>query len=726
MSVFVPYLRGIYQPTCSYQVGKSQYSSVLLDKTAREIRLRKTNILLTVLLFLSLPVSSDIAIPRANLFSPPDLVDVQLSPDGQYISYLALDGDRVNIWLAQTTTPAKAYPLINEKGHSLFRYKWAVNSKYIIYQTGKQLSYWKDSRDEGYVVYSVGIDNGKVLALTPSLDRRIKFTTSKHYPDEIFISPSERAPLPRNALRVNIVDAKRTVVTGTQDLAPLYADQQFIAKLATQWGPSGGIDLLIPAINGNWKHVLSLSSAERPSYKFFGFNAQGKVAYIASPEGHDRAGLFSLDTQTGQRQLLARPETGEVIGLLLDQQHLHGIAYRSRHLRSSWTVLDEKFAKDFRYLQQLNSGDMQIHSRTTDDAHWLVSYLPGNKVAQYYLYERKQGKATFLFSESKERDAQVFSLPQAVVIPARDGLKMVGYLTLPRKMKQDGQDKRLKKIPVVIWIHGGPVSREYWRFDTQAQWLADRGYGFLNINYRGSAGFGRAFVEAGYGEWGRKMQSDILDAAQWLIKEEIAEAGKIAVMGLSYGGYATLNALADGPGLFACGIQTVGLSDLNLFLDTLTEYEATIEDNSQRTAFRSRLERDRKQIGDDNRTPSGRAGLLSRSPISRAREISQPVMIVHGERDRGVLPEHSNRMVAALQNHKAAVTYLSYANEGHGLFHVENRRSFAAVSEVFLQQCLGGEAEPLSQADFAGASLSVPVGAERVPGLGAFLQSGLN
>jgi dipeptidyl aminopeptidase/acylaminoacyl peptidase len=291
----------------------------------------------------------------------------------------------------------------------------------------------------------------------------------------------------------------------------------------------------------------------------------------------------------------------------------------------------------------------------------------------------------------------------AVVIPSRDGMHLVSYYTLPVGCGSKDDHRPATPLPMVLLVHGGPWARDTWGYDPLHQWLANRGYAVLSVNFRGSTGLGKAFINAANREWGTRMHDDLLDAVEWATQQGIADADRIAIMGGSYGGYATLAGLTFTPDTFACGVDIVGPSNLVTLLESIPPY------------WQPQIELFATRVG-DHRTDEGRAFLTERSPLRYADRIQRPLLIGQGANDPRVKQPESDQIVDAMQANDIPVTYALYPDEGHGFARPENSLSFYAIAEAFLAACLGGGYEPIGD-DFRGSSLTVPVGAEHVPGL---------
>jgi len=326
-----------------------------------------------------------------------------------------------------------------------------------------------------------------------------------------------------------------------------------------------------------------------------------------------------------------------------------------------------------------------------------------NGPVRYYHYNRDTQKAKFLFSVRRELERAPLVAMHPVVVRSRDGLELVSYLSLPKGADPDGNGRPKQPLPLVLWIHGGPWARDGWGLNPVHQWLANRGYAALSVNYRGSTGFGKAFINAANREWGRKMHEDVLDAVAWAVREGVADPKRIAITGGSYGGYETLVSMTMSPEVFACGVDLVGISNLVTWMQNVPEYWIPIMP----------LLKDR--VG-DVATDEGRAFLMERSPISYADKIVRPLLIGQGANDPRVPQQESDQLVKAMQDHQIPATYVLYSDEGHGFARPENSISFWAVMEAFLAQHLGGRYEPIGK-DFEGSTIQVAAGAEGVPGL---------
>jgi len=318
----------------------------------------------------------------------------------------------------------------------------------------------------------------------------------------------------------------------------------------------------------------------------------------------------------------------------------------------------------------------------------------------FYLYDRRARRADFLFTNRESLEGYSLAKMHPVVIPARDGLALVSYYSLPAEW--NGYEVPDRPLPLVLWIHGGPWSRDSWGYNAIHQLYANRGYTVMSVNYRGSTGFGKAHLNAGNLEWGRKMHEDIIDAVNWAVAKGIADPGKVAITGGSYGGYETLVGMCFSPDLFACGVDLVGPSNLVTFMETLPPYWAPL------------LEVFAKRVG-DHRTEKGRKMLSERSPLSRVGAIMKPLLIAQGANDPRVKRSESDQLVAAMKGKGIPVVYLLYPDEGHGFARPQNNLPFMAIVEAFLAKQLGGRFEALGSA-LEGTSLKIEAGQDSISG----------
>jgi dipeptidyl aminopeptidase/acylaminoacyl peptidase len=340
--------------------------------------------------------------------------------------------------------------------------------------------------------------------------------------------------------------------------------------------------------------------------------------------------------------------------------------------RSEWQVLDPSIQADFDALRKVRDGDFSVVSRDLADTKWIVAFDLDNAPVSYYVYDRATKKAGFLFTNRPKLEKFKLAAMKPGSFQSRDGLTIHAYLTLP-------VDKDPKNLPLILNVHGGPWGRDTWGLDNEAQWMANRGYAVLQINFRGSTGYGKAFLNAGDREWGAKMHDDILDSKQWAIAQGYADPNRICIYGGSYGGYATLVGVAFTPAEFTCGVDIVGPSNLVTLLKSIPPYWEPV-----RALFRQRVGHEETQ----------KDFLESRSPLFKAGQIQVPLLIAQGANDPRVKQAESDQIVAAMRKNAKPVEYIVFPDEGHGFARPENRLKFYAAAEMFLAKYLGGTAQP--------------------------------
>ena len=642
-------------------------------------------------------------IPRKVLFGNPDKIQPSLSPDGVHLAFLAPVDGVLNIWVGPADDPDAARPVTHDRGRGIQEYFWAYTNKHILYIQDRD-------GDENWRIYSVDISNGRVQELTPltGVQARI-YNISHKFPSEILIGLNNRDARLHDVYRLNIETGELTlIVENTENFFDFLSDDMYNVRFAMRFTADGGMEML-KAVKGRWELFIRISQEDSLTTVPLGFDKSGKILYMFDSRGRDTSALVALDLESGSQQVLFETPKADVSDVLIHPTERTVQAVAFTYERKHWHVLDTALADDFEYLQTVANGDIEVVSRTLDDRFWVVAYEVDNGPIRYYLYNRSQKQARFLFTNQKALEGIPLAKTYPVFIPARDGLTLVSYVTLPVWSDPDGDGRPSQPLPMVLLVHGGPWGRDRWGYEPVRQWLANRGYAVLNVNFRGSTGFGKKFINAGDREWGGKMHDDLVDAVQWAISEKIADPNRIAIMGGSYGGYATLVGLTFTPELFACGVDICGPSNLVTFMNSIPPYWVPM------------IELFKKRVG-DHTTEEGRQFLLSRSPLTYVDRIRKPLLIGQGANDPRVKQSESDQIVQTMQAKNIPVTYVLFPDEGHGFVRPENRLAFFAVAEVFLAQHLGGRYEPIGD-DLKGSSIIVPVGDKEIPGLSEALRN---
>ncbi len=635
-------------------------------------------------------------IPRRVFFGNPDRTQVTISPDGAHLAWLAPRNGVLNVWVAPRERPADARPVTADAGRGIRFYAWAYTGRDILYIQDK-------GGDENWRVYSADVNTGEVGDLTPFDGVAAQIVGLSHRrPDELLVALNNRDPQWHDIYRVNLTTGERTLLLQHDRFIGVEVDDDLTIRAAIQMTPSGGLDIF-RADGDDWTLWQAFPAEDMLTASTVGFDKTGHVLYLRDSRDRDTAALVAIDITTGERSLLAADERADADLVLRHPTERHVQAVAFDYERKEWQVLDPAIAADMAFLRGVTDGDAEITSRSLDDRFWLVAYVVDDGPVRYYLYDRQRQAADFLFTNRAELEGLPLANMRPAVVPARDGLNLVVYYTLPPGSDSDGDGIPDAPLPLVFIPHGGPWGRDTWGFNGWHQWLANRGYAVLSVNFRSSTGFGKSFTNAGDFEWGGKILADQQDGVQWAIAQGIADPARVAVMGGSFGGYSTLAGLTFYPEVFACGVDIVGPSNLITLLETIPPY------------WKPMIELFTMRVG-DHRTEEGRALLKAHSPLTYVDRIVRPLLIAQGANDPRVKQAESDQIVTAMQARGIPVAYALYPDEGHGFARPQNNLSFAALAEAFLARCLGGRVQPIGD-DLTGSSLTVPIGAEEVPGL---------
>ncbi len=609
-------------------------------------------------------------IPRDVLFGNPEKSAPQLSPDGKFIAYLRSDKKNVlQVWVRTTVPPPgeeNDKPVTGDPKRGIRQFFWA--------QDGKHLLYLQDTGgDENFHLFAVDIETKKARELTPYKGVRVQgVETDKKHPNEILVGLNKKNPAMFDMHRIKLDTGEVTLDTENPGLAVAFAvDAKFQVRGVTVAKPAGGYELKVKGDDGKWATVKEIGEDDQGAIAAFG--ADNTTVWAIHNVGANASRLIKMDLKAGKEEVIAGDPDYDVSGAVIDEDKRIPLAVSFTKARTEWKVLDESVKDDFAALAKLHAGDFAVASRTADGQLWLVSYNVDNGPAAYYLYDRKEKKGKLLFVNiPKLADAKLAAM-EPVSFDSRDGLKLHGYLTKPLGVEA-------KNLPTVLLVHGGPWARDSWGYSPMPQWLANRGYAVLQLSFRGSTGYGKKFLNAGNREWAGKMHDDLLDGVKWLTDKGISDPKKVAIMGGSYGGYATLVGLSFTPEVFAYGVDIVGPSNINTLLKTIPPYWAPMK-----AMFA-------KRVGDIEKDADF---LEKRSPLYRADQITKPLLIGQGANDPRVKQAESDQIVKAMRDKKLAVEYVVYPDEGHGFVRPENRLHFFALTEQFLAKHLGGRAEPI-------------------------------
>lgn len=645
-------------------------------------------------------------IPRDVLFGNPQRAMARLSPDGKYLSFMAPVDGVLNVWVGPADDMQQARPITKEKVRPVPGYSWAYDSKHILYSQDT-------NGNENFHLFATNVDTAETKDLTPIDGVRAELQeVSEKFPNEILVGLNDRDKQLHDIWRINIDTGEKKLVEENPGVAGYLTDDDFNVRIALNYTPTGGQVWLVREGDGEqqqWKEFIEFGPEDAMTSGPAGFDKSNRTLYFQDSRNRNTAGLFAMNLDDGKVTLVAENPKADAGGVLAHPTEKTIQAVSFDYSRNEWKILDEAIQADFDYLKTVQAGDIIVADRTQDDKKWIVAFLQDDGPVKTYLYEREpEKKATFLFQNRDDLDDYELVKMHTPVIKSRDGLDLVSYLSLPPGSDPDGDGIPDKPVPMVLYVHGGPWARDSWGLNPMHQWLANRGYAVLSVNYRGSTGFGKDFINAANGEWSGKMHDDLIDAVNWAVENKIADKDKVAIAGGSYGGYATLVGMTYTPDVFAAGVDIVGPSSLVTLLQNIPPYWAPF------------MPVMKVRVGDVD-TEEGRAELEKRSPLKRVDQIKKPLLIGQGANDPRVKQLEADQIVKAMEEHKIPVTYVLYPDEGHGFRRPENRMSFNAVMEAFLAEQLGGRFEPVGK-DFEGSTIQVPAGADDVPGLSESLE----
>ncbi len=615
--------------------------------------------------------SSTPLISRKIFFSNPDHVCVRLSPDGKHIAYIAPYKGVMNIWVAPSMDLNQARVLTKESSRGLASFSWAHTNSHILYS--------KDNEgDENWHVHSVDIATEKDVDLTPYkyVSARLSMVSPEN-PHKVIISVNSRVPEFHDAHLVTIETGECDVLFENNEFVGLLFDDKFNLRFGVRI-LSDGSTQLDKHEKGSFSKFDHVPYEDALGTNPIGFSKDGNSLFQLDSRGRNTTAFYKVDIDTQAKTLLAECPKADITDVLLTPETKEFEGWTSTYLKKEWRYMDRHIHDEMRLLKMECGGeDIEIISRTQDDKRWIVVSHQDQGPAIYYLYERAIRNIQKLFTSQKSLENLELAPMEPVIITTRDGLEMPCYCTKPVGFTKSNP------VPLILMVHGGPQARDHWGYNAATQWLANRGYAVLSVNYRGSTGIGKVFTNAGDGEWSRKMHDDLLDAVNWSLDEGITTKDQICIYGGSYGGYATLVGLTYTPDVFACGVDIVGPSNLKTLMETVPAYWKPILDMLKR------------RVGGHLDSKEGLNNLESRSPIHKADQIKKPLLIAQGANDPRVKQAESDQFASALKARNIPVTYVLYPDEGHGFARPENKMSFYALTELFLQEHLGGRAEPI-------------------------------
>ena len=597
-------------------------------------------------------------IPVEDFFRNPLKTSFKISPDGKSLSYMAPFESRMNIFV-QPVDGGESVRITSVVDRDIADYFWANNSR---------LAFLKDDGgDENFALYSVSVTGGDVLPLTKFPGARTEMIDELENDDEhVLVAINKRDATIFDAYKLNVnTGALEMIEKNPGHVSAWITDHTGRIALAT--GTDGvNTSILVQPKEDLWAPVVTSNFKDNLTPLFFTFD--NKQVYCSSNKDRDKSAIVILDIQDGKEAKVIY-ENNEVDVDNLYYSHKRKVLTAASYVtdRRGRKFFDAQTEKMFAVIQSKAPAghEITVVSSDKDEKKFIVRTYSDRSRGGFYLFDNETQSLTLLENLSSWLKEDLLCDTKPIKITTRDGLTVHGYLTLPKGASVG--------LPVIVNPHGGPWARDEWGFNSEVQFLASRGYAVLQLNFRGSTGYGRKFWMEGFKQWGQSMQNDITDGVNYLIKQGIANPNRIGIYGGSYGGYATLSGLAFSPKVYACGVDYVGVSNLITFMQTIPPY------------WKPYLEMMYEMVGDPEKD---KAMLEAASPALHADKIVAPLLIAQGAKDPRVNQAESDQMVKALRDRGVTVEYIVEPEEGHGFHNEENRFKFYRAMETFLDQNL--------------------------------------
>jgi dipeptidyl aminopeptidase/acylaminoacyl peptidase len=641
-------------------------------------------------------------ISRKILFGNPERALLKISPDGQYLAWLApLDGV-LNLWVAPRQRSDEARPVSRDAARGIRMYEWCQDSLHLAYMVDAT-----GAEDLHVFVTTVEDQDGRDMTPYEGV-RSVIADVSRNVPGEILISTNRRDRQFMDPVALDYVSGQARTIFENDRFAEVICDSRYRVRMGIITTEDGGAEFHVPdEALSTWVRSDVVSADDVMTTEPMLFEDDGTHMILRDSRERNTAALFRRNMDTGQQEPLFADERVDIDRIIVNpaDNSVQGVYVDYQMPRI--VALDPDLDAHMAVLAEAARGTAYIASRSYDDRWWTVHVEADDSPVSAWLYDGVQRRAEYMFSLQPELDEVPLVPMRSAVIKARDGLDLVAYYSLPADADSNGTGRPAEPLPTVLIPHGGPWGRDSWGYDPMHQWLANRGYAVICVNFRASTGYGKAHLNAGNRAWATHVMQDQIDTAVWAIEEGIADENRLGILGGSFGGYSVLAALTMYSTVFACGVDIVGPSNLITLLESVPEY------------WKPMLDMMLHRVGDP-RSEEGRALLTEHSPLTHVDNIIRPLLIGQGANDPRVKQAESDQIVSAMNAKGIPVTYLLYPDEGHGFARPENRMSFFAAAEAFLAAHLGGRFEAIGD-DFAGSSLQVPTGEQYVPGLKAAL-----
>jgi dipeptidyl aminopeptidase/acylaminoacyl peptidase len=605
-------------------------------------------------------------IPREVLFGNPERASPGISPDGTRIAWLAPVDGVLNVWVGQIGAD-DAKPVTDDTDRGIRDYRWAHDDCHLLYVQDR-------GGDENWHLYAVDLEGGGTRDLTPFDGVQAQLVaTDKEFPDQVLVGLNKDNPELHDVYQLDLATGKLDLVASNPGFIGWLADADLRVRCGVAPTPDGGLIVTVrDSEDAEWRQALQVGPEDALGTSPVAFSRDGNHLIMVSSQDANAARLVRLDLADGDRQVIYADPRYDVESVVLHPDTHEPELVTVVRDRAEIEAVDPALAEELARIRAVHPGDPAFLGRDHDDRTWLLAFTADDGPVSYYAWDRAEQRATFLFVHRPELERYQLAGMEPFSFTARDGLEVHGYLSFPPGVSRSG-------LPTVLNVHGGPWYRDIWGFNPEVQWFANRGYLCVQVNFRGSTGYGKAFVNAGDREWGAAMHDDLVDAVNHVVERGFTDPARVAIYGGSYGGYAALVGATFTPDLFRCAVDLVGPSNLKTLIESIPPYWKPMV-----ALFNTRVGNPETEVD----------FLWSRSPLSRVDQIRIPVLIAQGANDPRVKQAESEQIVAAMRDKGIAYEYLLFPDEGHGFAKPENRLRFYAVAERFLATHLGGRHEP--------------------------------
>jgi dipeptidyl aminopeptidase/acylaminoacyl peptidase len=605
-------------------------------------------------------------IPREVLFGNPERASPGISPDGTRIAWLAPVDGVLNVWVGQIGAD-DAKPVTDDTDRGIRDYRWAHDDRHLLYVQDR-------GGDENWHLYAVDLEGGATRDLTPFDGVQAQLVaTDKEFPDQVLVGLNKDNPELHDVYQLDLATGKLDLVASNPGFIGWLADADLRVRCGVAPTPDGGLIVMVrDSEDAEWRQALQVGPEDALGTSPVAFSRDGNHLIMVSSQDANAARLVRLDLADGDRQVIYADPRYDVESVVLHPDTREPELVTVVRDRAEIEAVDPALAEELARIRAVHPGDPAFLGRDHDDRTWLLAFTADDGPVTYYAWDRAEQRATFLFVHRPELERYQLASMEPFSFTARDGLEVHGYLSFPPGASRSG-------LPTVLNVHGGPWYRDIWGFNPEVQWFANRGYLCVQVNFRGSTGYGKAFLNAGDREWGAAMHDDLVDAVNQVVERGWADPARVAIYGGSYGGYAALVGATFTPDLFRCAVDLVGPSNLKTLIESIPPYWKPMV-----ALFNTRVGNPETEVD----------FLWSRSPLSKVDQIRIPVLIAQGANDPRVKQAESEQIVAAMRDKGIAYEYLLFPDEGHGFAKPENRLRFYAVAERFLATHLGGRHEP--------------------------------